>query len=88
MAPDLGHNPNTTNPDTAVRVVFLGTRDIALRAGVDTSTVRTWVHDKKLTPAVTTPGGHYRFDPAAPDVVAIIGPTPSPALANAEAAAS
>lgn len=55
-------------------ITVITTSQLAASAGVDPSTVRTWVHDKKLAPAVTTPGGHYRFDRNADDVVAIIGP--------------
>lgn len=43
-------------------VVLLTTTEVAKRFRVDTSVVRRWVSSGKLKPAVTTPGGHYRFD--------------------------
>lgn len=45
-------------------VVLLTTTEVAKRFRVDTSVVRRWVSSGKLKPAVTTPGGHYRFDEA------------------------
>ena len=45
-------------------VVLLTTAEIAKRFGVDTSSVRRWVAEGRLKPAVTTLGGHYRFDAA------------------------
>lgn len=45
-------------------VVLLTTSDVAKRFRVDDSTVRRWVATGVLTPAITTPGGHYRFDEA------------------------
>lgn len=45
-------------------VVLLTTTEVAKRFRVDTSVVRRWVSSGKLTPAVTTPGGHYRFNEA------------------------
>jgi excisionase family DNA binding protein len=42
-------------------VVMLTTRQVAERFGVDTSAVRRWVAKGQLTPAMTTPGGYYRF---------------------------
>jgi len=43
-------------------VVLLTTTEVAKRFRVDTSVVRRWVSGGKLKPAITTPGGHYRFD--------------------------
>lgn len=43
-------------------VVLLTTTEVAKRLGVDPSVVRRWVSSGKITPAVTTPGGHYRFE--------------------------
>lgn len=43
-------------------VTLYTTTEIASRYGVDGSTVRRWVSDGVLKPAVKTPGGHYRFD--------------------------
>lgn len=40
------------------------TSQVARVFGVLPSTVRKWVMDGKLRAAITTPGGHYRFDPA------------------------
>ena len=45
-------------------VVLLTTAEVARRFRVDTSVVRRWVAGGKLTPAITTPGGHFRFDAA------------------------
>ena len=42
-------------------VTLLTTSQVATRFGVLPSTIRKWVTTGKLTPAVTTPGGHYRF---------------------------
>ena len=42
-------------------VTLYTTSEVAKRAGVDSSTVRRWVDKKQITPAVTTPGGQYRF---------------------------
>ena len=43
-------------------VVLFTTTEVAARFRVDPSAVRKWVAEGKLTPAITTPGGHYRFD--------------------------
>jgi len=43
-------------------VVLLTTTEVAKRFRVDTSVVRRWVSSGKLKPAITTPGGHYRFN--------------------------
>ena len=45
-------------------VVLLTTAEVAERLHVDTSVVRRWVSRGKIKPAVTTPGGHYRFNPS------------------------
>lgn len=37
------------------------TSQLASLAHVDSSAVRAWVKKKKLVPAITTPGRHYRF---------------------------
>lgn len=51
-------------------LALLTTSQVALKFGVDGSAVRKWVADGKLTPAVKTPGGHYRFRES--DVAAFI----------------
>ncbi|OZF28479.1 hypothetical protein CH296_18900 [Rhodococcus sp. 14-2496-1d] len=38
------------------------TSEVAQALHVDSSAVRRWVAQNKLHPAVTTPGGHYRFN--------------------------
>lgn len=53
-------------------VALCTTRDVAREYGVDSSTVRRWVAEKKLKPAATTPGGQYRFDPV--DVAQLLNP--------------
>lgn len=45
-------------------LVNITTREVASIARVDTSTVRKWVEQGHLTPTITTPGGHYRFNRA------------------------
>lgn len=47
-----------------VEVAHMTTSQVARIFGVLPSTVRKWVLDGKLRAAITTPGGHYRFDPA------------------------
>lgn len=42
-------------------VAVITTTQVAKHYGVDNSTVRKWVAEGKLTPALRTPGGHYRF---------------------------
>ena len=51
-------------------VTYIATSQVAGKFGVLPSTVRKWVTEGKLKAAVTTPGGHYRFDPA--DVEALL----------------
>lgn len=41
--------------------VYMTTTQVAERFQVDSSTVRRWVDHGKLKPAITTPGGHYKF---------------------------
>ncbi len=43
-------------------IVLLTTTEVAERFRVDSSAVRRWVKKGLLTPAVTTPGGYFRFD--------------------------
>lgn len=43
-------------------VALYTTSEIAARYSVDTSTVRRWVGRGLLKPALTTPGGHHRFN--------------------------
>lgn len=38
------------------------TTQVARKLKVDTSTVRKWVKLHRLTPVITTPGRHYRFN--------------------------
>ena len=42
-------------------VTYITTSQLASLACVDSSAVRMWVKKGKVTPAMTTPGGHYRF---------------------------
>lgn len=42
--------------------VNITTRQLAELISVDPSTVRKWIETGKLTPAVVTAGGHYRFN--------------------------
>lgn len=44
------------------KVTLITTTQVAKRYGVDNSTVRKWVAEGRIAPAVKTPGGHYRFD--------------------------
>ncbi|GAS94370.1 Gp35 [Mycolicibacterium canariasense] len=44
-------------------VTYMTTSQVADKFGVLPSTVRKWVAENKLKPAVATPGGHYRFHP-------------------------
>ena len=48
----------------APEVAYLTASEIAARYRVDASTVRRWAAKGQLKPAITTPGGHKRFDPA------------------------
>lgn len=43
------------------QVVHITTQELATEYRVDASTVRRWVESGKIVPALTTPGGHYRF---------------------------
>ena len=51
-------------------VTLLTTSEVAKRFAVDVSAVRRWVAKGQLSPAITTPGGHYRFNAADIDVFA------------------
>lgn len=42
-------------------IALLTTSEVSSRFGVTSTTVRRWISEGKLKPAVTTPGGHYRF---------------------------
>ena len=42
-------------------IAYLTTSEVAQFARVDASTVRRWVERGDLKPAMTLPGGHYRF---------------------------
>ena len=48
-------------------IVLLTTTEVAKRFRVDASAVRKWVAEGRIKPAITTPGGHYRFDEASLD---------------------
>jgi excisionase family DNA binding protein len=50
--------------------VLLTTSEVAQRFKVDSSAVRRWVSEQRLKPAITTPGGHYRFNEADVDAFA------------------
>jgi excisionase family DNA binding protein len=56
-------------------IVLLTTSQVAKRFRVDTSAVRRWVAKGRLTPTITTPGGHYRF--AEVDIDALVERTAS-----------
>jgi excisionase family DNA binding protein len=43
-------------------VRLLTTGEVARELGVSRAAVLSWVRDGKLTPTLTTPGGHHRFD--------------------------
>lgn len=51
-------------------VTLITTSQVAQRFKVDASAVRRWVANGQLTPAIKTPGGHYRFNPADIDAFA------------------
>ncbi|MCV7358522.1 MerR family transcriptional regulator [Mycolicibacterium fluoranthenivorans] len=53
------------------KVDLITTSGVADRFGVDSSAVRRWVSEGKITPAFTTPGGHYRFRLS--DIEALLG---------------
>jgi excisionase family DNA binding protein len=55
------------------KVVLLTTSEVAERFKVDDSAVRRWISKGLLTPAIKTPGGHYRFAEA--DIDAFATPT-------------
>lgn len=40
---------------------LITTSDVAKRRGVTSQTVRRWVDEGLIEPAITTEGGHYRF---------------------------
>ena len=42
-------------------LVHLTTTQVARRFEVDSSTVRRWVAAGIIRPAITTPGGHFKF---------------------------
>ena len=42
-------------------IVLLTTSEVAERFRVDSSAVRRWVKKGLLVPAITTPGGYFRF---------------------------
>ncbi len=43
-------------------VRLLTTGEVAKELGVSHAAVLAWVRDGKLSPTLTTPGGHHRFD--------------------------
>ena len=43
-------------------VPLLTTGEVAKELGVSRAAVLAWVRDGKITPTLTTPGGHHRFD--------------------------
>jgi excisionase family DNA binding protein len=45
----------------ADELVYITTTQVAGIFRVDSSAVRRWVSNGRLKPAITTPGGHYRF---------------------------
>lgn len=54
-------------PETAL----ITTSQVSSRFGVTSQSVRRWVAEGKVTPAITTPGGHYRFRVA--DIETLLG---------------
>lgn len=53
------------------QVTLITTTQVAERFNVDPSTVRKWVDKGLITPAMSTPGGHYRFRQS--DIDALMG---------------
>jgi excisionase family DNA binding protein len=49
--------------------VYLTTSEVAEKARVTPSTVRRWVDNGDLVPAIITPGRRYRFDPETVDAM-------------------
>ncbi len=41
---------------------LLSTGEVARELGVSRAAVLSWVREGKITPTLTTPGGHHRFD--------------------------
>lgn len=46
------------------QLALITTTQVAERFKVNASAVRRWVAKGQLKPAITTPGGHYRFSQA------------------------
>jgi excisionase family DNA binding protein len=47
------------------QVTLISTSEVAKAFGVGRPAVSRWVRSGKLKPALTTPGGHHKFDKAA-----------------------
>jgi excisionase family DNA binding protein len=58
--------------DMPTEDVNITTREVALIARVDPSTVRRWIERGALKPSMTTPGGQYRFNRS--DIDALLTP--------------
>ncbi len=41
---------------------LIGSGEAAKALGVSTRTLARWVQEERITPALITAGGHYRFD--------------------------
>jgi len=63
LPPGTGQDAVTTMVDTP-EPVLITSSDVAARAGVDPSTVRSWVANGRLTVQDKTDRGHNLFDPA------------------------
>lgn len=49
-------------PTSSDAAGLVTTSELAAEYGVSSSAVRQWVDTGRVTPAVVTPGGHYRFN--------------------------
>lgn len=65
-------------------VTFITTTQVAERFQVDPSTVRKWVDNGHLKPAIRTPGGHYRFRAEDVDAVMTVEVTQAPGSGGGE----
>ncbi|QYC54959.1 excise [Arthrobacter phage Popper] len=68
------------------QVTLISTSEVAKAFGVGRPAVSRWVSQGKLKPALTTPGGHHKFDKAA--IAALIEESTSGCAADSEQAKS
>ncbi|WP_127842168.1 MerR family transcriptional regulator [Actinomyces wuliandei] len=59
---------------------YYTTSEVARQAGLGPQAVRAWVKKGWICPAMSTAGGHYRFDPA--EVARVLSPGPTSASAS------